>query len=562
MPFQTLLIAKYSDLLGGESRSATNYFTQIRRCAGLIPINIFATANNLLSVDQGVPDVHKSLEESTLSDSIRNKLRRERKQRKGEPPTIAFTRSGAQLNLKLLLAVPRPNSTYRATAVGACALHANDFIESPNTEQLRNGLLPVITEFAASWEAHNQRDVGPLLRRSYNIYHRLQDHAGIRTLIAAELGSAVKDVRFAGLPFRSYFPLLFGFYATARQSVARDATSIVDGFDIARKACVPHEDFTAFILSKARTLDEARMEFGQIDTEQDFRRRVEDSAWTSDMLPFRKKPLLVLPDGRHLVLDMACLIENASAGIFWNFMEQLASANARHRFSTYYGNVFESYVQELVMHYLPSMMRNLSFSGGGIDIFLDDDSIAIPIEVKSGFVPQKVKGARDQALLGAELEKKYVVDQDGHPKGVRQLAAAVRALREQRVAGIAKKYGRIYPVLVAEDPIMQTVGMNAYLNQLFEHEIDRGSDVAPLTILQIDELEQVLPHLRAGDLSFGELLDTRFVGESVVAQPMHTTFSEIASERNLSIRQDTFLESHGDELVQMITSAYASLLNE
>ena len=562
VPLQTLLIAKYSDLLGGDSRSATNYFVQVCRCAGLIPINTFATVNNLLSLDQGALAVHESLEKAMLSDSIRNKLRRERKRREGEPPSIVFSRSGAQLNLKLLLAVPRPDKPYRPTTVGACALHANDFIESPETEQLRHGLLPVITEFAASWEAQNPREIGPLLRRSYYIYHRLQNHAGIRSLVAAELSSVVEDVRFAGLPFSSYFPLLFGFYTAARDAVVRQATSIVDGVDIANKAHVSHEDFTTFILSKARTLDEARVDFGQIDTVQDFRRRVEDSAWTSDMLPFRKKPLLILPDGHHLVVDMTCLIENASAGIFWTFMEQLTSANARHRFSAYYGNVFESYAQELVKHYFPSMAQNLSFGAGDIDIFLDDGSIAMPIEVKSGFIPQRVKGARDQLMLGAELEKKYVVDQDGSPKGVRQLAAAVRALREQRVAGIAKKYVRIYPVLVAEDPIMQTVGMNAYLNQLFEREVNRGTDVAPLTILQIDEIEQVLPHLKAGDLSFREVLDTRFVGESVVAQPMHTTFSEIARERNLKVREDTFLKSHGDELIEMITSAYAPLLKK
>src|ERR1051325_11858329 len=221
MPLTTLLMAKYSDILGDGARSAANYYEQICRCAGLIPLNVFATVNNRFSLGEGSADVHAALETEILSDSIKNKLFRVRKSRAGEPPTIVFTRSGSLLTLKLLLAVPRPEAPYRATALGACALHANDYVESMDTA-LSSGLLPVVAEFAGIWELQNPRAPAPLLRRSYYIYDRLlRQNEAICSLIEHELDASITDVAFAGLPFSKFFPLLFGLYTAARNGVVR-----------------------------------------------------------------------------------------------------------------------------------------------------------------------------------------------------------------------------------------------------------------------------------------------------------------------------------------------------
>jgi predicted RecB family endonuclease len=523
-----------------------------------MPLNILATANNRFSLDRALPEAQAQLERALLSDSIRNKLARERKLRAGEPPTIVFTRTGAHLNLKLLLGVLRPALIFKATAVGACSLHANDFVESEDSTPLRSGLLPVVTEFAATWEIQNPRELAPLLRRTYYMYDRLlRNDPAIVALVESELGVAVADVQFAGLRFASYFPLLFGLYTVARDAVEKQITSIIDGNDVAAKAQVAPVEFVTFAASKARTLEEALQEFGPIESVEAFRERVEDIAWVSDALPFRKKPLLILPDGRYMVLDMQFLFENASAGLFWNFMDQFSSPNARHRFSGYWGGIFERYVQQLIENYHPEQYtNNASFDGGEIDVVVDLSSEALAIEVKSGFIAQEIKGARSQPLLAAELKKKYVADQDGKAKGVRQLAAATLALREQRVHKVTTKFERIYPILVVEDPVMQTIGMNAYLNELFEAEVERGGDIAPLTILLVDELEEILPHIEAGDFSWPDLLDERVIGNKVVAPPMHTTFLKLANARNLKVRADRFLESFGDELIAMITAAY------
>ncbi|HEY6138926.1 MAG TPA: hypothetical protein VI670_14290, partial [Thermoanaerobaculia bacterium] len=365
-------MAKYSDILGGGFRSSTNYFEQIGRSAGLIPLNVFATVNNRFSLHESSPEMHASLEAEMLSDSIRTKLSRVRKSRAGEPTTVVFTRAGALLTLKLLLAVPRPETPYKATALGASALHANDFVESFDTTDLSSGLLPVVAEFAGTWELQNPREPGLLLRRSYYIYDcLLRQHEGIRALIERELHASIADVTFAGLPFGKFFPLLFGLHTAARNGIKRQLTSIVDGADVAAKAQISPEAFNTFAAAKARTIDEAKLTFGPIHNADEFRSRVENLAWTSDVRPFREKPLLLIPDGRYMVMDAQFLFENASAGLFWNFMHQLKESKARHLFSGYWGAVFERYTAELIGHYFPEVRTSVSYPGACADLLLE-----------------------------------------------------------------------------------------------------------------------------------------------------------------------------------------------
>src|SRR5205823_2095064 len=87
---------------------------------------------------------------------------------------IIFTRPGALLNLKVLLGLQPPPTPFKKTAIGAVALHANDYIESPQTASLAHGTLPVIAEFAPRWELQNPRNPQQLLCRSFYLYDLLQ----------------------------------------------------------------------------------------------------------------------------------------------------------------------------------------------------------------------------------------------------------------------------------------------------------------------------------------------------------------------------------------------------
>jgi len=114
----TLLMAKYSDLLGNGERSPANFYEQLLRLTGEIPFNVFATINNRLSMTPEAADVHAALEREFLNDSLKNKLARLRHREADEVSHILFTRLGALIALKLLLGTPRGEGAPKATAIG------------------------------------------------------------------------------------------------------------------------------------------------------------------------------------------------------------------------------------------------------------------------------------------------------------------------------------------------------------------------------------------------------------------------------------------------------------
>ena len=88
-----MLMAKYADLLGDGERSPSNFWEQILRLSGEIPLNVFATINNRFSFDQRAFEVHAALEHDFLSESIKNKLARTRRKHANDPFLIVFTGS-------------------------------------------------------------------------------------------------------------------------------------------------------------------------------------------------------------------------------------------------------------------------------------------------------------------------------------------------------------------------------------------------------------------------------------------------------------------------------------
>ena len=239
-------------------------------------------------------------------------------------------------------------------------------------------------------------------------------------------------------------------------------------------------------------------------------------------------------------------------------MEQLNAAE-RKRFLNYWGDIFERYVQDLLTHYYTSQAPvNRTYPGDGqVDALLRVGDDLIVFEVKAGFLRDEAKGSRDPEIIDAAMRRKYVTDDAGKGVGVRQLAATAAALFAGKVPGV-KATGRIYPILVGEDPILQTPAVNTYLNDIFREEIT-DDRVCPLTVMLVDELEQLLPNIAADDVTWQELLTRRFNGSRVVAEPIHTTLIDVAIERGFGRRADRFLRKQSEMLIEIIKNAYKDL---
>src|SRR5262249_53943830 len=117
---------------------------------------------------------------------------------------------------------------------------------------------------------------------------------------------------------------------------------------------------------------------------------------------------------------------------------------------------------------------------------------------------------------------------------------------------------QIFPVLVCADKAMECFGMNRYLNQLFQELfVSRPYPIRPLTIVSIDELEQVLPYTADGRISWQEFFNSRFDGDEVRILSVHQRFYEIQRDRRLEPLRNDYLLKRFDEMWLRIMNQYA-----
>jgi hypothetical protein len=214
--------------------------------------------------------------------------------------------------------------------------------------------------------------------------------------------------------------------------------------------------------------------------------------------------------------------------------------------------LFEEYVRLLTAHYLPTTaIGSVKYKHGQIDVVvrLPDDGVVV-FEVKSGYLADTAKLGRDEQTIELHLRKRYVRNEKNAGKGVAQLARAVSSIYAGIVPGITKpKY--VYPVLVVEDPAMQSLDVNALLDKEYR-ELVLIDTAMPLTLVTIDELDVILRTIAAGHLDWNDVLQAHIVNNNAAAISVSATLHELAAARELPVPPDTFLEATGQVLTRML----------
>jgi|GEM_PF-1689527 len=551
---RTRILLKHTDVFDAP-RNPRIYFEQLRRCGGDIPLNIFATVNAFFSAGDPGFEAQPSLEAELLSDSIKNRVKHFRKRIIGKDDSLIFTRAAGLLNLKALLSVRRDKC--RLTAVGAVALHANDYLDislaQPDAEILAVQNLPV-------WEIYHPREVWSLLARYYLVTQEL--FAGderIVQLFHDEFGTRPETTAIDGLLFDDYFALFFGIYSRVVAGARNSKTSIVEFAEHAQLLGLQDQQIAEFTASRIFDEDAFMAKFGEIDSAERFVDRIGDPSWALDFNAFRERPLLRLRDGREIVIDLHFLIENASVGVFWNVLRRM-SDTGRKLFLSYWGNIFEKYVNLQLERHTPAdgvLSFGCIVDECEVDAVLMLGRIAVVFESKAGMLPNAAKCSRDVITVRKAIERKFVSNTRGKQKGVRQLARSCSAISSGQ-----SEFGevdQVFPILVVDEPSFQTPGINTCLAGRFAELADRQDKIEPLAVFTIDEMETILPHVAAGDLSWSELLCARNIEGTVAVSPVIATFSEIADLREFRQRPNAILAVAAKRLAEMIREKYKHL---
>jgi len=359
-------------------------------------------------------------------------------------------------------------------------------------------------------------------------------------VLRAKLGWSSEPPEFDGMSLDDFAAVVFGLFAHVTARAQRGALLgppggfIVDANMVFQGAPSAKPLLDGFLRRRSLSFEQLRQRIAGSGgwLRDEFMAHVSDPGFATDFRVFRQFPIVDLGQGEHLILDMQFLEELIGTGLFFNLLGQLDSKR-RKALLDLWGRVFEILVVELLQHYyprsryalLPAFASGYKFHDnaargvgeGEVDAFLDFGSEIIVFEMKHFFIPQEVKDALNYDRLWTELRLKLVEDENQKPKAIRQIVNIARAIRSGAIPtaqGACDTYARtavLYPVIVVADPGLEAFGVNTLLNEVFqEYAADVPGGVRPLTIMSVQEVEEVLAFVSAGVFTWSEVLESRF----------------------------------------------------
>jgi hypothetical protein len=279
-------------------------------------------------------------------------------------------------------------------------------------------------------------------------------------------------------------------------------------------------------------------------------------AWQFDFKTFRDYPLVSVPGNERgfTCIAFPFLIEKIASGVYHTILNSWPEGDReRGRFQSYWGKVFEQFVNDRLRDAYPSSAlakrfyenpyfnkkknRSIEVSDAALDY---GDSLVL-MEHKGGYLSLDEKYSDDPGKLLTGVAEKFGIE-----KAVKQLSRSVgmifnedegtRDTFSERVQGWgpAEVFNpvvvrKVYPVLIVQDFAMTIGFMNRRLKQQFhqkmqEYQITPGVNVRPLSLLTVEDLEYVLEYL--GEITLPEVLDEYAREEH---EPL-STFDDILKE--------------------------------
>jgi hypothetical protein len=305
-----------------------------------------------------------------------------------------------------------------------------------------------------------------------------------------------------------------------------------------------------------------------------------------DFTVFRKHPFVYVNDQKTVMtcIDPAFLAEKISTGAYHTILKSLEvdddAENDKDRAERVrflrrdWGEVFQLYVNDRIRDVFAVESRRFYDSPKwqspkarrgkeAFDSVLDCGDALIVMEHKGKYLELSAKySGRREALL-EDLDGRF-------GEGVRQLAQSLEIVFNNDPAQerhtfcetnengdvvleynleAARRVKRVYPVLVVQDFSLQIGFANRELRNSFDREIANrhldGELVRPLSLLTIEDLENLLPYL--DQVSFTEVLDEYIKPHEPIFRFRHI-FSQFLKRKRIEHRPNEWIDGKFDEL--------------
>jgi hypothetical protein len=554
---------RYSEIVPGTTDIEGRYWNMLRQTPVVGGIGMLATVNSFLSEQRSADRrVQKILNDRFLADDLAARLAAS--DVPGPGFAGVFTRIGClQLMRHLLL---YGNGSLKPAGqsenlLGELALLTNEFLQldavknpaQPETLELLLSFLPV-------WDVYNPRDLAYALSRIFTILTEILPGSDpeVRRLAAA-LGTDISKIMIGALPLNDFIAAVFGLFAYGRQLKGPEL-AIFDVRRIFAKVGFPPGILRKLVADRALTATEFRTRLGggKPRTRKAFGEELGRRSFLADSLNlFRQNPMLRLDANRVLILELDFMAELLTSGVYWNIFDTLPRER-RKAFRDLWGRLFEVYSVDLLKEFYPASSRILSadftYKGGQVDALLDFGDVVVVFEIKSSLLTETAKRSGSKAEFVADFALKFLRNQKGKPKALLQLAASCKAV-DEGIISTAMKPIRIFPVCVSDEPAVESFFFTTYSNEMFQKESSSGVHIQPVTMMSINELEEMLPYVSGNSFSWAELLDFRF-NNLTGAFSVHQAIYDLLRAKGLPRSRNQAVRTSFDEVWRIISSRY------
>jgi len=230
-----------------------------------------------------------------------------------------------------------------------------------------------------------------------------------------------------------------------------------------------------------------------------------ENNFDDNYLAIKKYPLVSYDDDILVIVNRQFLRNKIYNGFIFDFF---SNSGIKQKFKRF--DVFKSFIGKEVAEkrLFKSLIRSIYPKEHQIKIFSEKDShpdgyIRIHnriflIEFKDYMMSSRVINSMDVDAFKEEVDKKFISNEKGKPKGVSQLANQINFLKDNEYEfdkiytnGLRKEKIEIYPIIVYTDYQYSIPGINDYLTKHFQASIttDEGfKEINATTMININFL--------------------------------------------------------------------------
>jgi hypothetical protein len=567
------LFRSYSEI--SKDDPAEKYWEKLNEIPRDAALSTLSAINLIVALAAIDNQAHHALNSTFIRDEYFGKLAELAKEEGPQPDIqIVFSRAGILTNFKALIAAgagAAGKDPLDLHLIGDLSLLCNDFVGGTylKGEPKQVDDIHLLIEFVATWELDNPRNVAYALTRVERMIKTYLSSNDLEvTKLRNEIGLDPGALTYDGLAIEDYVAIIFGIYGHGKalnvEAIFRNpGEAIIDPKTFVSKTAFPQDKLEQFLKARSLSLQALRKRItgGNAWDKKGFCDAIKSDQFATDTLAVKAYPLLQWSEGKTLILDIQYVSELLIYGLYWRIVDSLPDAKAE-RFISLWGRLLELYLFDVLGYFYPDssqiLRKDIEYEGGQIDALLDFGPDVIIFEFKASLLRDQTKNKRDLPLFEKEVKLKFIENEKGAPKALKQLANAAAAICNGAVKTTVKPE-RIYPVFVGYEPVLECLFMNKYLHDKFRPFIPENVNdviVKPITVMSVDELEGLLPNMQAGSFTWQELLNERFDHDRVKAFSVHQAQYDLTKKKGVEIERNKYLLDGFDAVFAEIVRRY------